>query len=135
MFKEKAVQKHWRCTSHLTTVILIIYTLAGYRAAPAVHFLQKAARKRKWPEKSDEDVRRLVEDMFVEADLEELAGMCDMEGPTDPAAMQEAVRVVEEWRAFEYVKDMNTRLGLAPSTAAVLELLEHNRTMFRKTKN
>ena len=34
---------------------------------------------------------------------------------------------VEEWRVFEHVKDLNQRLGLAPSTEQVLQKLEENR--------
>jgi len=38
-----------------------------------------------------------------------------------------AVKYVEEWRVVEFVKDANSRLGLAPSTEAILQKMEANR--------
>jgi hypothetical protein len=125
--KAQSLALQWQLTPRLMKVSLIIYMLAEYRAAPAIKFLHVTARKKRWPAKSDEEVERVVGDLFVETDLEELGRMCDLEQPDDPGATQEAVRYVEEWRAFNYVLDLNTRLGVAPSTADVLQKLEANR--------
>ena len=40
----------------------------------------------------------------------------DLEAPEDPAAAKESIKYVDEWRALEYVQDLNKRLGVAPST-------------------
>ena len=51
----------------------------------------------KWPEKSEDELRRFVEDLFFDATssddrLESLVGLTDVANPTDAAAMQTAVR-------------------------------------------
>ena len=125
--KARSLAGKWRVTGHLMKVALIVYTLAGYHAAPAVRFLHTSARKRRWPGKSDEELERLVEDLFLSANMAEVLELCDTDRPSDPAAMQEAVRLVVEWRAVEYIEDANNRLGLAPSTALVLQKMEQNR--------
>ena len=123
----KSAKKHWQLTPWLQKVCMIIYMLAAYRAAPAIRFLKVTARKRRWPERSDEDLGKLVGDLFLQWDLEMLVHISDLQGPEDPVAAAEAIKHVEEWRAFEYVKDLNQRLGLAPSTEDVLQKLEQNR--------
>jgi hypothetical protein len=125
--RAKAAKKHWQLTPWLQKVAMVIYMLAAYRAAPAIRFLKVTARKRRWPERSDEDLEELVGSLFLEWDVEVLVHISDLEDPEDPVAAAEALKYVEEWRAFEYVKDLNQRLGLAPSTEDVLQQLEQNR--------
>ena len=106
---------------------MIIYMLAAYRAVPASKFLQLAGRKRRWPERSGEELDILVEALFVQCDVGVLAHRCDLEDPEDPAALTEALKHVEEWRALAYVEDLNKRCGVAPSTEDVLQKMEQNR--------
>ena len=69
----------------------------------------------------------MVEDIFLQEDVHELGRMCDLEEPEDPRVTKEALKHVEEWRAVEYVRDLNSRLGIAPSTEDILRKLEENR--------
>jgi hypothetical protein len=125
--KAKSVRKQWELTPWLKKVIMIIYMLADLRAAPATKYLHITAQRRRWPTKSDEELDRLVEDLFLEVDVGLLLHMSDLEAPEDPAAAKEALKYVEQWRALEHVKDLNQRLGIAPSTELVLQKLEENR--------
>ena len=125
--QKKSAGQKWQLTDWLKKVTMIIYMLAAFRAAPAIKFLELTARKRKWPEKSTEELQQLVEHVFLEVDVAWLAHASDLEEPEDPAATKEAIKWVEEWRVFEHVKDLNQRLGLAPSTEQVLQKLEENR--------
>jgi hypothetical protein len=123
----RSAKQKWQLTDWLKKVAMIIYMLAAFRAAPAIKFLEVTARKRKWPEKSTEELEELVGDLFLEVDVAWLADASDLNEPEDPAALKEAMKHVEEWRVFEHVKDLNQRLGLAPSTEQVLQKLEENR--------
>ena len=123
----RSAKQKWQLTDWLKKVAMIIYMLAAFRAAPAIKFLELTARKRRWPQKSTEELQQLVEDLFMEVDVEWLAHASDLDEPEDPAATKEAIKHVEEWKLFEHVKDLNERLGLAPSTEQVLQKLEQNR--------
>ena len=123
----RSARQKWQLTDWLKKVVLIIYMLAAFRAAPAIKFLELTARKRRWPEKSPEELEQLVEHLFLAADVAWLAHAADLDEPEDPVATKEAIKHVEEWRVFEHVKDLNQRLGLAPSTEQVLQKLEENR--------
>ena len=69
----------------------------------------------------------MMEDLFLQADVDELSRMCDLEEPDDSSVTTEALKYVWEWRAVEYVKDLNSRLGVAPSTEDILRKVEENR--------
>jgi hypothetical protein len=125
--KAQRMASQWQLNSKAIKLCMTIYMLAEYRAAPAIRFLHVTGRKRKWPERSDEELQRLVEDSFMNQDVAELAAMCNVEGPQGTALTREAVQYVDDWRAAEYVRDLNARLGVAPSTADVLQKLESNR--------
>ena len=69
----------------------------------------------------------MVEDLFLAVDLDVLTGLCDLGNPSDPAAAKEAVRISEEWRLAQWVKQLNAQKGVAPSTDMVLAQLEAHR--------
>ena len=125
--KARSVKKQWELTPYLKKVTMIIYMLADLQAPPAAKYLHITASRRRWPTKSDEELDRLVEELFLEVDVGMLAHESDLEAPEDPAAAKEALKYVEQWRALEHVKDLNQRLGIAPSTELVLQKLEENR--------
>ena len=91
--------KVWVLTPFLKSVVLIAYVLAGYTADPAARYLATVARKRGWPDKSEGDLRREAEEMFLAwDDMEQLAALTCLANPSNPKAAKAAVRVVEEWR-------------------------------------
>ena len=119
--------KTWVLTEWLKHVALIIFTLAGYVVAPAAEFLAKAAAKRRWPEKTAEELKVVVEDLFLAVPVEELNELCDLENPKDPAAASEAVRLTEEWRLYRWVRGLNYGRGVAVPTETVLQRFEDQR--------
>ena len=60
--------------------------------APATKFLHVTAERRRWPSKSEEELERLVEDLFLQVEVDLLAHMADLEAPEDPAAAKEALK-------------------------------------------
>ena len=63
---------------------------------------------------------------YAHADIDDVAALIDMDSPTDAAALSTAVNHVEQWRAVVWTKAQN-RLGVAPSTAAVIDHFEERR--------
>ena len=47
-----------------------MYVLADYEAQPAIVFLGGVGRVRKWPAKNALELKRMIEDLLLGADLE-----------------------------------------------------------------
>ena len=120
-------QRQWTLSEELKRVALILYERAGYDARAAAVFLLGVAAKRKWEMRAEIDVRRLVDDLFMEVDLDRLALLCDVANPSDVVAMRTALRFWEQWALAAWVKEVNQRKGVAPSTEMVLDRLERQR--------
>ena len=123
----KRADAAWKLSGFLLHASLIIYALAGYVAEPAVCFLKSSGRQRHWPDKSKEELELMVENAFLEVDVDELARLTDRGDPSEPAAMMKAVSLVEEWRLAVWVRSLNSEQGVAPSTSSVLQRLEERR--------
>lgn len=132
-----AAQAEWRLTPDaeddgcpigavpdFTKVALILYGRAGYKADAAAAFLAREAAKRKWVAKPVAEVRQLVSEAFLKVKLEDYTNLCDMGTTTYHVVMGVANRFWEEWALVAWAKDANLRLGVAPSTEAVLERAE-----------
>ena len=63
----------------------------------------------------------MIQDLFLKADDDEIAELTDVNDPKDEAALRDAVRCVEEWKAYVWTKTLNSEKGVAPSTASVLQ--------------
>ena len=123
----KKDRKTWVLTERQKHVALIAYAQAGCEVAPAMEFLAKAAAKHKWPKKTAEQLRDVVEGLFDGASVEELRELCDLENPKDLAAARQAVRLTEEWRLYRWVRGLNYGRGVAPPTETVLQRFEDQR--------
>ena len=122
--QERRKEKNaWKLKEGLRNVLLIAYVLAGYTAIAAAKYLIGEAARRKWSVKPEEEVRMLIEDLFLAATEQELADLCHLPDPKDPRAAKMAVRLVEEWRLAAWVENLNYARGVAPSTEAVLQRL------------
>ena len=108
----------------ISKAALILYDRAGYQAEAAAAFLARAAAKRGWKPRQEEVVVALVRELFLKVALPEYVALCDVESPSDVVAMGQALRFWEEWALVAWAKDANVRLGVAPSTEAVLERAE-----------
>ena len=125
--QRKKDAKMWLLTGWVAHVVLIVFMLSGQQVDPAVRFLGEIGRRRNWRQKEDEELRTMVEDLFLAVDLGVLSGLCDLANPTDPEAAKAAVRISEEWRLMQWVKRLNEEQGVAPSTGMLLDRLEARR--------
>jgi hypothetical protein len=124
--QDRAATNKWVLRGPLLNTVLMIYSLADCTAAPASMYLMIAARKRQWPEKEEEEVRRLVEQCFVDAQIEELTALLDADTTADKVGLKKAVEFVEQWRLRVVVSGFNYKQGVAVSTDAVLKRYETN---------
>ena len=122
-----AVARAWALPDQMRHSVLIAYVHADYEFAPATKLLAARGRQLHWPVKSEEDLVRIVEDLFLEVDDVQLAALTDLEDPLDAAAAHDAVRYVAEWRLAEWTAQLNMKKGVAPSTDALLQQFEAQR--------
>ena len=111
-------------------MVLIVFSLCNYDTAAAVQYLEMAGRKRRWPERPKAELQELVENLFLECDTEEETDLANISSPKDPKAFREAVRYSEEWQLSQFVAQQNVELGIAPSTASLLDRWNLRRTMY-----
>ena len=125
-----AEARQWQLDWRQRLVCLIAYAHAGFDAEPAARFLAIDGEGRGWRGKPEEERCRLVEDLFLEVDLEELGRLCDTDVIADARAMHVAVRYVEEWRLVCWARCRSeSPVGAPPSTTAVLRQAETNRLL------
>jgi hypothetical protein len=125
-------QRFWVLPEQVRNVSLILFDLTQASTEPVVVYLEGIARQRRWPSRTAEDMRHLVEDLFFDATssdagLQSLAGLTDVASPTDAAAMQIAIRRALEWQVVAWAREKNEKIGLAPSTDNMLQRAEHQR--------
>ena len=125
----RAVARQWELSTHAKRVVLIAYGLAPYDAEPSVMYLAALGRQKGWPQKSDEALTRLVQDLFLAADVHELAALVEFTAPTDLPAMRQAVGFVEEWRIAVWARRRVETSGASVPTNSVLRRLEANRLL------
>ena len=123
-------QRAWRLSTFMVHVVLIAYALGQFKVPAAVKFLTTTGRKRRWPEKPESELQEMVENVFLECDLTELANLSDKDNPTHPEAFAAAARYFEEWAMAVFVEEQNMRLGLAPSTEFLLDRWRQRRLMY-----
>ena len=117
----------WTLSEDLKRVALILYERAGYNASAAAVCLSGVAAKRKWERRTEVDVGRLLGDLFLQVDVDDLALLCDVANPSDVVAMRAALRFWEQWSLAAWVKEVNQQKGVAPSTEMILDRLERQR--------
>ena len=117
----------WVLPPHIQRASLAMYMLADYDAEPAVNYLAARARERHWPPRAAEVLATLVEDLFLEADANELAALADTANADDTAALSVATKCVEEWRVVVWARGLSEAKGVAPSTESVLHHAEARR--------
>ena len=78
-------------------------SVAGKNSTTLDWFLGRGATSRQRDEarteKSGDVLTRLVEDLFLSTDLDEILALSDPEGPSDPDAFREAADYVSQWHA------------------------------------
>ena len=111
----------WKLTERLQRIALIAYVLADYTPEPAVVFLRNAGGARGWPDASDDELAFMVEQLFLEADVDEVAALSDESDPLDYHAVRVAARYAREWRLVVWGRRLNEDCGIAPSVRMLVD--------------
>lgn len=123
---QAAAERHWVLNEHLRIRALLVYTLAECSVEPAVVYVSSEAARRGWPVRTEAEIARMVEDLFLAADDDEIESFHDQATPSDPDAMRAALAWVEQWRLRPWAES-NNRLGIHPDTRLAIETYEARR--------
>ena len=86
----RATSHAWCLLPLMLDTMLTIYVLAGYTPEPAVVYLQQCGRRRRWAQRSEDALARMVEDHFLQCDDERLASLTDVREPLDETILDNA---------------------------------------------
>ena len=114
--KAKAQARVWDLGVALARVAVLIYWLADGVPDPAVVYLRQRGRQHHWPEKSDEELEDLLEQVFDRMPDAEILALADAESPLDEAALKAASRYGLQWRLRLWTLAQN-RKGVAVPAA------------------
>ena len=110
----------WALTPQACNMLLAIYILSGYNMDAAGKYLQNLGASRGWPAKAQGQLRRIVEDLFLAANSDNLASLTNIAEPSQPRLLQNAIRYVREWNVFCWARHLNLDKGVAPSTSMLV---------------
>ena len=118
--------KAWAIVGQMREIVLIAYIHADYQTEAAVVYMRSLGRQMHWPDRSDEELERLVTDLFLAADVEELVQLTSESATLHPYVMESAMSYVNQWRVASWVTLQNCK-GIAPTSQAVLNEFESAR--------
>ena len=111
-------------------VSLIAYVMSGCDVQPSVKYLEISGRSRRWPQRSETELSRLVEDMFLETPMAEIIALMDTVNPMDSTALRVAIKYVHELKVVGWARSLNLNRGVAPCTRLLLRRAEEERNTF-----
>ena len=126
---EVAAAKVWRLTQRMRRASVAMLVLSNGSAEPAVKYLATCARAQGWPEKDPEELAELAQDLFLQADVAEVAALADTSEPTDAAALAVALKYVGEWKVVVSMRHANMTSSAAPSSQAMVDEFERQRLL------
>ena len=84
-------------------IILTMYALTDCRHEPAVSHIRRMDRQHRWPLKSYTELTVLVEDMFLAADISQLASLSNVDHHDDSHVLRAATDYVWQWRLASWI--------------------------------
>ena len=115
----RAAERFWQLTSNMRRALLFIYEQSEWNFAPCVLFLKRVRASMRWPEMREQDMHALIQNEFLQCDLESLLTYNPNSDGNDCWARL-AAKLVQEWNIITWGRDLNSH-GVAPSTACMLE--------------
>ena len=119
---EKSIESQWQFAADDAMTALAIYCMCDYDAAASAQFLMVLGSRRRWQPMPIAFIKRIVEDLFLQADLAELMKCLD---DVSNKLHFVASRWAGEWKVVEWIKGANAEHGVAPSGVAILAIAKH----------
>ena len=121
--EQNQISSIWYFNPYVVAVLLLLYYLGNYSSVFSVAYVQCLAKKKKWPERSDEEILDVVQRLFLSVDATTFAELTSDEASevyTYRRAQQAARKFKAEYEAVIWTKDANARKGLAPGSDVIL---------------
>ena len=122
-----SVKPQWTLTTPLRKLLLHMYVQAGYEPGPAADYVEALACRKKWTTRARDDIEQFIEDEFLRATDDEIAGAVMPEGTAYVCVAVRAQKILLEQRLVHWVHRTNRQQGVAPTTSMVLDVAEEHR--------
>ena len=107
----KRAEALWAVPPDIMMDALRLYAACEWNLLPAVTFLRRVGGQRRWPSLGNPEIENLVEDAFLE---------CDVQSLLSELRDTRARTCLKEWQLASYCIGANAN-GVAPTTAQMLE--------------
>jgi len=122
-----SVKPQWTLTTHLRKLLLHMYVQAGYEPGPAADYVEALACRKKWTTRARDDISKFIEDEFLRATDDEIAGAVMPERTAYVSAAVRAQKFLLEQRLVRWAHRTNRQQCVAPTTSMVLDAAEAQR--------
>ena len=109
----------WKLSTFVLNVVLILFSLSQSTCPCPVAFLCQHGQAKGWPAKEEEDLVIIVQQAFMQIDLDAYVNLTDSDNSSNPTAMQVAIRFRSSYSTQGWVKGLNQGKGIAPPSALV----------------
>ena len=124
--RRSASARVWLVEGVKLNIVLAIYVLADCRHEPAVSYLRRMGCQHRWLQNSDTELIVLVEDLFLAADINQLASLSHVDRHDGSHVLRAATDYVWQWRLASWTAQQNDK-GITPPTSLVLDQWAKNR--------
>ena len=124
--RRSASARVWLVEGVKLNIVLAIYVLADCRHEPAVSYFRRMGRQHRWLQNSDTELIVLVEDLFLAADINQLASLSNVDHHDGSHVLRAATDYVWQWRLASWTAQQNDK-GITPPTSLVLDQWAKNR--------
>ena len=118
--RRSSFERAWLISDMDLRTSLAIYMLSSYAHEPAVAYLRRIGRQRRWPWKEDTELKSLLENEFLAASVDELSMLSEWDATIDNRVMRVAADFAWQWRLVTWTNAQNLK-GIAPPTSLVLD--------------
>ena len=114
----------WKLSRFVMDVVLILFSLSECTCPCPVEFLGQHGHKKVWPLKADTELVSIVQEAFLQIEVDAYVSLTNMDNSSNPTAMQVALRFRSMYTMHGWVKNLNQGKGIAPPSALVGAKLE-----------
>ena len=104
-----------------------MYVQAGYEPGPTADYVEALACRKKWRTRARDEIEKFIEDEFLRATDDEIAGVVMPEGTAYVSAALRAQNILLAQQLVHWVHRANRQQGVAPATSLVLDAAEEHR--------
>ena len=116
----RRAKSSWNLSRDEIIAILFVYEQCHWSAEPCCRFLEKVARKHRWCKLSDAAMEELLQRLFLESGMADLAAVPTLFADLAIQLQRDARTIMNEWQIVSWGRRANEQHGVPVSTSAIV---------------